>query len=144
MSDAQSFKNHARLVPPYHYFVLPMMLVYLVRSVYQTITAFSMDQLLFTLFVLAVAMTALFARVFALKAQDRVIRLEERMRLQQLLGPDLMADVPSLTTEQLIGIRFASDGEVEYLVRRVSQEGIEDRKTIKGMVQNWRADNQRV
>ena len=89
-------------------------------------------------------MVMLYARLFALGAQDRVIRLEERLRLHDLLSPDQKHVIDKLTTAQLIGLRFASDGEVPALVATVSAEGIEDREEIKKRVTNWRADHQRL
>jgi hypothetical protein len=93
---------------------------------------------------LALVMIGLFARLFALGAQDRVIRLEERMRLHELLPPDQGGAIDNLTTEQLIALRFASDGEVGALVATVTAEGIQDRKEIKKRVTSWRADHQRL
>ena len=89
-------------------------------------------------------MAAFFARVFPLGVQDRVIRLEERMRMERLFADDLKSRIGEVTTEQMIGLRFASDAELADLVRKVLDEGISDRKTIKQSVKNWRADNQRV
>ena len=89
-------------------------------------------------------MVMFYARLFALAAQDRVIRLEERLRLHDLLPPDQKHVIDKLTTAQLIGLRFASDGEVPALVTTVSAEGIEDREEIKKRVTNWRADHQRL
>jgi hypothetical protein len=92
----------------------------------------------------ALILVFFYARIFALRAQDRVIRLEERLRLAELLPPDQKHTIGQLTTSQLIGLRFASDGEVAALVATVRAEGIEDRDEIKKRVTNWRADHQRV
>ena len=89
-------------------------------------------------------MVMFYARLFALGAQDRVIRLEEKLRLRDLLPPEQKHTINKLTTEQLIGLRFASDGEVGALVATVSTEGIDDRDEIKKRVTNWRPDHQRV
>jgi len=84
------------------------------------------------------------ARAFALGVQDRVIRLEERLRLEGALTGDLRARIGDFTTEQLIGLRFASDAELEELAGRVLAEGISDRKAVKAMVKAWRPDHQRI
>ena len=102
-----------------------------------------MDSVIGLLVAIALVIVGLFARLFALSAQDRVIRLEERLRLRDLL-PDQSGTIDNLTTAQLIGLRFASDGEVGALVATVTAEGIDDRDEIKKRVTNWRADHQRV
>ena len=87
---------------------------------------------------------ALSARLMALGVQDRVIRLEERMRYEKLLPSDLQPRIGEFTIAQLVSLRFASDAELPTLARKVLDGKINDRKTIKKMVQNWRADYQRV
>ena len=85
-----------------------------------------------------------FARTFALGVQDRVIRLEERLRLDRILPDDLSPSINDYTTNQLVALRFASDDELPDLSRKILDEGISDRKTIKKMIINWRADHQRI
>ena len=92
----------------------------------------------------ALFMIALFARIFALQAQDRVIRLEERMRLQTLLPNELKPRIHDFTMDQLAALRFASDSELPNLARKVLEDGIDDRKTIKQLIVTWRADYQRL
>ena len=111
---------------------------------YQTVTDFSVNALMFQVFLVGLIIAVLFARVFPLGVQDRVIRLEEQMRLARLLPEDLQSRIDDFTTNQLIGLRFAPDDELPELARRVLDEGISDRKTIKQAIKNWRADNQRV
>ena len=94
--------------------------------------------------VVVLALAYFYGRLFAMGVQDRVIRLEERLRMERLLDADLKSRIPEFTTEQLIGLRFASDEELPALARRVLAEGIADRKTIKLAVKSWRADHQRV
>ncbi len=89
-------------------------------------------------------MIAFYARLHALGVQDRVIRLEEQIRLERILGSEFRKDIHGMATEQLIGLRFASDGEVAALFRTIVEETIEDRKEIKKRVKVWRADDQRI
>lgn len=140
----QSYANHQKSVPGFHYVALPILMINLIYSGYVAATSFSGEAVISLLVALALVMIGLFARLFALGAQDRVIRLEERMRLHELLPPDQGGAIDNLTTEQLIALRFASDGEVGALVATVTAEGIQDRKEIKKRVTNWRADHQRL
>ena len=84
------------------------------------------------------------ARSYAVKVQDRVIRLEMQLRLAKILPDDLKARIPELTLAQLIALRFASDGELPDLTRKVLDEKIKTRDSIKKLIQNWQADWQRV
>jgi hypothetical protein len=102
------------------------------------------DRLALFLFAVGMALVALFARVFPLGVQDRLIRLEERLRMEQLLPQDLKVRIPELTTKQLVGLRFASDEELPDLVRRVLTEGIADKNEIKRAIKRWRPDHQRI
>lgn len=143
-NQKQSFENHTRWVPPYHFGVLPILLVNLVWSLYQLVKAFSWPTVLGTLMALAFIGMALFARTFALTVQDRVIRLEMRLRLEKLLSADLKARIPDLTPDQFIGLRFAGDEELPALVREVLDKNLTDRKEIKRRVKNWQADHLRA
>lgn len=141
----QSFENHAKIVPGYHYWataflVLPTL--YYLFLVWRDF--YSAERIADFLFALGVILTALYARVFPLGVQDRVIRLEERLRMERVLPDDLRARIPDLSTAQLVGLRFASDEELPELARRVLDEGITDKKVIKQAVKHWRADHQRV
>ncbi len=122
---------------------LPILMVNLVYSGFVAVTSFSVETVIALFVAFALVMIGLYARLFALGAQDRVIRLEEQLRLRALL-PDQTGTIDQLTTGQLIGLRFASDGEVGELVAAVSTEGIEKADEIKKRVTNWRADHQRL
>ena len=140
----QNFENHAKMVPAYHGAATFMLLVPTLWLAYRTVTDFSVDALMFLVFCGGVVVVALFTRLFPLGVQDRVIRLEERMRLKRLLSEDLQNRVGDFTTSQLIGLRFAPDEELPDLARRVLDEGISDPEPIKQAVKAWRADNQRI
>jgi len=136
----QSYKNHGKIVPAYHGFVFLTFMVYLFWTTGRFYRAPGFDT------GLAVAMAAAFivfffyARLFALTVQDRVIRLEMRLRLKELLPADMQGVIPTLTLGQLVALRFASDAELPGLVARVVKDGIKDRKTIKQMVKDWQGD----
>jgi len=145
MSQApQSFEDHAKMVPLYHYWATGFLVIPTLYFAYVVITDFSVGSLLMLVFAVGVIIAALFARLFALGVQDRVIRLEERLRLQRLLPDDLLARVEEVTTDQLVGLRFASDGELADLTRRVLDGELRDRKSIKRAVKEWRPDYQRI
>ena len=146
----QTYANHTRLDPPFHFFLLPVFALGLILSLihffYHLRESDMRDNIhSFLLIVLAVALITLVlkVRLYSLKVQDRIIRLEERLRLTQLLSEPLRARIPELTEGQLVGLRFASDAEVRKLVERALNEKLE-RKDIKKAVQNWRPDYWRV
>ncbi|HLV89159.1 MAG TPA: DUF6526 family protein [Candidatus Sulfotelmatobacter sp.] len=146
----QDFAHHTRFDPWFHFFLLPVFALGLLLSLihfFAHITEGSLrdDFHAFLLILLAFAllMTALKERLYAVKVQDRVIRLEERLRLSQLLSEPLRSRIPELTESQLIGLRFASDGEVPKLVERALNEKL-SRADIKKAIQHWRADHWRV
>jgi hypothetical protein len=152
MSEQQNFANHGKIVPAFHFFLIPVLFVNFVSSVvllYFTVRhhwgAFPLFHAILNL-VLAMAFVVLafLARIFALGVQDRVIRLEERLRYQQLLPEDLKPRINEFTINQLVSLRFASDAELPELARKVLQEKLNSRKAIKKMIQNWRADYQRI
>ena len=143
-APAQNYGNHRKFVPGFHGVAFGILAINFFYSLYVVVTAFSVASVIALLLAVGLIMVMLYARLFALGAQDRVIRLEERLRLQALLSPEQKNTIDKLTTEQLIGLRFASDGEVGALVATVIAEGIEDRDEIKKRVTNWRADHQRL
>ena len=143
-TPVQSYDNHPKFVPGFHGVAFGILAINFLYSLYVVVTAFSVGSVVALLLAVGLIMLMLYARLFALGAQDRVIRLEERLRLHDLLPPEQKHTVEKLTTNQLIALRFASDGEVAGLVATVSAEGIDDRDEIKKRVTNWRADHQRL
>ena len=140
----QTYANHARYVPLYHYVGWPIFLLNLLWAAYRLVTDFSVETCFGALLAFGLLVTLLYARVFALMAQDRVIRLEERLRLRELLPSDLQTRINDFTASQLIALRFASDAELPDLARQVLAEEITSRKVIKERIQTWRPDYQRV
>jgi hypothetical protein len=143
-SRPQTFENHAKMVPGYHYVTAAILLFLLAWSIWQLIQGPTASSVVGFLLVTALILVSYYARTFALGVQDRLIRLEERLRMERLLPEDLRARIGEFSTEQLVGLRFASDDELPELARRVLAEGITDRKVIKKSVGNWRADHQRI
>lgn len=145
MSDKQqNFENHAMIVPGYHYLATALMVLPTLYFLFQTAFHFSVQNLATVLFMVGVIVVGLYARVFPLGVQDRVIRLEERLRMERLLPADQKGRIGEFSTAQLVGLRYASDEELPALARRVLDEGITDKKVIKQAVKSWRADDQRI
>lgn len=137
----QSFANHVKLVPTFHFFVLPVLVLNFAWSISRLVhTWFNGNALIQLLTAAALVVLAVDARSFALRVQDRVIRLEERQRLSRLLPDDLKPRLEEFTPGQLVALRFASDAELPGLARKVLNDKLTDRKAIKQMVQSWRAD----
>jgi hypothetical protein len=139
-TKTQNFENHTKLVPAFHFVVLPIFFVNLVSSIVRLAHVFSFVNVISVLMAVAFVLLALNARVFALKVQDRLIRLEMRLRLQELLSENLRERIPEFTVGQLVALRFASDDELPELARKVLDENLTNRKTIKKLIRNWQPD----
>lgn len=144
MSSTQNYSNHAKLVPAFHGFVLPVAVINLVWTLRRLFTLPSWDTAIPALLAAALVVMFLYARVFALTVQDRVIRLEMRLRMREVFPPDLSARIPEFTTPQLVSLRFASDAELPALARRVLDDRLTDRRAIKQMIKEWQADHLRA
>jgi Family of unknown function (DUF6526) len=141
----QNLQNHVRVVPPFHMFVLPVFLLNAGWSIYHVVKyGVSFESILGVLMAFAFLTLALFARVFALTVQDRVIRLEMRMRLAEVLPAELRPRIPEFTVAQLVSLRFACDAELPALARKVLADKLENRKAIKQLVKDWQGDNLRA
>jgi hypothetical protein len=139
----QSYANHGRLDPGFHFVLIPLIFVALVLSVISLARRPGLHSILWLVLAIALLLIAGRARSYALKVQDRVIRLEERMRLSLLLPEAARPRITELTEPQLIALRFASDAELPALAMRALNEGL-TKKQIKASIQSWRADNFRV
>ena len=141
----QTFANHTKVFPLFHFFVLPVLVINLGVQIYRMRTFwFSYTAALGVLIALALILGFLCARRFALSVQDRVIRLEERLRYQLLLPADLQPRIEEFTVSQLVALRFASDTELPALARKVLDEKMLERKAIKQLVKNWKPDHLRA
>jgi hypothetical protein len=136
----QNFQNHAKFVPGFHFGVLGIFGANIIWSAWRLIHGFSAERVFGLLLAIAFLMCAFYARIFALTVQDRVIRLEMRLRLERLLAGDLRGRILEFSPGQLVAMRFASDTELPELARKVLEEKIEDRRAIKQMVRDWQAD----
>jgi hypothetical protein len=139
----QTFGNHARYVPLYHFVLTGLALLLLGMSIRRMVLRFSAEALFEFLLVVALVLVAYFARGFALTVQDRVIRLETRLRLQAL-APDLATRFDELTPAQFTALRFADDAELPALARQVIDGKLTKGLEIKKQIHNWKADNLRV
>jgi len=140
MPATQNFENHTRFVPAYHGVAFFIFVINFAWCIYQVIHAPSGQTVIALLLSIAFLLVFFFARIFALTVQDRVIRLEMRLRMQLLLPPDLRPRINDFSVNQLIALRFAGDEELPELARKVLEDKIDHRKTIKKMVKNWQAD----
>jgi hypothetical protein len=144
----QNFANHAKFVPGYHYVIFAILGVNQIWSIYRLIYGLPgvliYDRILGVAVAFALLLMALYLRTFPLKAQDRVIRLEETLRLERLLPADLKARIGELHPNQLIALRFASDAELPELVRAVLDGKVTGSKEIKQRVKSWRTDHFRM
>ena len=136
----QNFANHTKMFPPFHFFVVPILLVNLGVQLYRLKFGITFATVFGILLAVALILGFLSARMFALSVQDRVIRLEERLRYQRLLPSDLQPRIEDFTVAQLVSLRFACDAELPALARKVLDEKLQERKAIKQLVKNWKPD----
>ena len=137
---SQSFEKHAQYTPGYHYFTSPLGIIFVVWSIQRLIANPGIDTAYMLVGALALFGAIAMLRLSSLRVQDRIIRLEERLRLARILPADLQAQIESLRPSHLIALRFASDAEVTDLVRKVLADPTIKPKEIKRQVRSWRAD----
>jgi len=142
-STTQNLKNHGRIDPPYHMVLSAVLLVNLAIVITYTVMHFSIFSAWLLIMSIAVFIPFAKLRTYPLKVQDRVIRLEERLRLQALAPAEWHAQIYRLSEDQMIGLRFAADDEVVELAKQ-ALEGNLDRKQIKERIKSWRADDWRI
>ena len=135
----QNYENHARYVPLFHFVMYAVLTANLVGGIVAVAKRPGIDSTMALALAIALIILAWYARAFAIAVQNRVIRLEETLRLERLLPPDLRARIPELSVAQLVGLRFASDAELPDLCRRTLDESLGTR-AIKQQVKNWRPD----
>lgn len=143
--EEQSYAKHSKLVPLYHQVLFGLIVVTLIGSFVNLFQSWGDHSRLYNAALIAAMSFALvllffFCRVFPLKAQDRAIRAEEKLRHFMLTGKPLDS---RLTVKQIVGLRFASDAEFPELARKAADEGLTP-DAIKKSVKNWRADHDRL
>jgi hypothetical protein len=142
--QVQTYASHRRWIPMWHFFALPVLIINVFVAAYH----FVLDPRLINGWGVAVAIALaigiFISRYMPLRAQDRIIRLEERTRLERILPSDLRARMGGLRAGQLVALRFAPDDEVPELVRRALDGELKTQADIKRAIRNWRADHLRV
>lgn len=144
MREPQTYANHVRWYPLVHFVIFPLLTVLLIWSIVELVRDFSSDRIWNLLLIVGVILLSFAARLQALKAQDRLIRLEEKLRYRELFGSDLCERAASLRTSQMIALRFASNGELGELLERVLNGELKSSKEIKIAIREWRGDYLRV
>jgi len=139
----QSYENHGRFDPPFHFFVVPVTLITTIVLIVSAVRAPSLWSVWLVVVAFAGCVAVLKIRLNALRVQDRVIRLEERLRMMAVLPEAMRPRIAELTDDQFVGLRFASDAELPGLVKRALDEKL-PRKEIKKAVTAWRPDHSRV
>jgi len=142
-STPQSFKNHARFDPPFHFFLFLVLAANLIIAIVHLVWHVNFISVWFLVLSIAAIVALLKVRLYALKVQDRVIRFEERLRLKALSPAEWHKQIDRLTEDQLIGLRFASDDEIVELAKQALDQNL-NRKQIKERINNWRPDHWRV
>jgi len=137
----QNFQNHGKVVPIFHFFAIPVFVINFAWSLYRLWhLGISFAGILGVILAAALVVLVFEARLFALAVQDRVIRLEERLRYERVLPADLQARCGEFSIGQIVALRFACDAELPALARKVLDEKLTERKAIKQLVKNWKPD----
>ena len=144
MADTQTYSNHTRWYPLFHFVVMPLLALNFLSHLVRLFMAPSWALGFWTLLGITLILLALASRLQSLKAQDRVIRLEERLRYRDVLSPELAARANGLHIGQMIALRFASDDELPGLIERTLNGEFAKPKEIKLAIKNWRGDYLRV
>ena len=142
--EQQTFETHVRRVPTAYAAGALFALAGVFYGIYSVVTGPAIDSAVALLSSMALMLAIAFTRNNALRVQDRIIRLEMQVRLRHLLPADLQSRIGELTLSQSVSLRFASDAELPALTRRVLDEKLTDRKTIKKLITSWQADSLRV
>ncbi len=136
----QNFANHRKIVPLYHVGVFGILAINLIWRLILLVRWTSWQALLELAVAVALLGISFYVRIFALTVQDRIIRLEMRLRLKEILPADLKGRIDELTRDQFVALRFASDAEMPDLLREVLTNNIGSRDEIKRRIKNWTPD----
>lgn len=140
----QTFANHAKIVPAYHFVLSLVVMVNLLWALWQLIGDPGIGTAVGLLLALGLGIMMWFLRLWPLSVQDRLIRLEETLRMREVLPEELRPRIGELRRGQFVALRFAPDEELPGLVQRVLDGELKSGKEIKGAIQNWKADHFRV
>jgi hypothetical protein len=144
MPEHQNYSNHRRWYPLFHFVVQPLLVLNLLSHLVRFAMAPSWALAFWVLLSITLILLAIASRLMALKAQDRVIRLEERLRYKEILSPEVVEKSKGLSVGQMIALRFASDGELGNLIERTLGGEFAKNRDIKKAITSWRADYLRV
>jgi hypothetical protein len=139
----QSYTNYKRRHAPFHFFVLPVLITNSILAIVYLVRHPGLAAAWMVVLAIALLVLAFITRINPLKVQDRLIRLEESLRLTALLSEPMRTRIPELTEPQLVALRFASDAEIPQLVEETLTSNL-SAKDIKKRIQNWRPDYFRV
>lgn len=140
----QNYASHTRWHPPFHFILSPIILINLIWSVVRLYLTPSFESGWLLVMAIALVILTLLVRTNPLRVQDRLIRLEEQLRYQRLLAPELAARASALPVRNIVALRFASDAELAELVQQILEGKLTTAKEIKQAIRNWRADTLRV
>ncbi len=144
MEKTQNYQNHTRWYPFVHFIISPLLAINLIWAIVCVVMEFDWFRVQYLLLSLIAILMSFAARLQPLKAQDRIIRLEERLRYREVLSPELAASATNFRASQMIALRFASDEELPDLVSRVMAGELSTSKEIKTAIKTWRPDHFRV
>ncbi len=144
MQETQDYGNHTRWHPLFHFVLAPLMLVHVIYTIVRLVQGPGWDRAEFFVLSVGLVILTILVRTNALKAQDRVIRLEERLRFRKVLTPELADKAVNLRASQFIALRFAPDAELPVLVQKILDGELTESKEIKLAIKNWRPDHFRV
>ena len=136
----QNFESHTKLVPGFHFVTLAILVTNFGWHLQHMVRSFSAESVIALFTAAGLLLLWYYTRIFPLAVQDRLIRLEMQLRMQQVLPADLRSRIPEFTLGQIIALRFASDAEMPALARKALDEKLTDRKAIKKLIQNWQPD----
>jgi hypothetical protein len=140
MAETQNYSNHVRWFPLVHFVIQPLLVINLLCHLVRLVMAPSWERGFWALLSVVLILMVIAARLQALQVQNRLIRLEEKLRYLQLLSPELAAKAEGLSVGQIIALRFASDAELPEMVERTLRGEFARGKDIKLAIKNWRGD----
>jgi hypothetical protein len=143
-TNPQNLANHTRWQPPFHFFLVPVMLINVIWSIVLFVMSPGWNSGWWVVVSLALVVLTFLVRLNSLRVQDRLIRLEETIRYQQVLSPAVRQQASALNPSQIVALRFAADDELEELLSRVAAGNFAKTRNIKRAIKNWRSDTFRV